>query len=132
MHPFFHGWRRKAGVMSLVMALALFSFRNLTTRYEIESCCELGGLRSLIHADGGILTWYCWKDAVSGGFDIRIRIADKAEGSYLFSNLGFVIVSPIRLRLSSAWMACLFGLLSGYLILIPSRKQQPTAGKTHE
>lgn len=132
MHLFFQSWRREVGVMSLVIALALFAFQILTTRYEIESCCELGGLRSLIHADCGILTWYCWKDAGSGGYDIRIRIADKTETSYLFSNLGFVIVSPIRLRLSCAWVACPFGLLSAYLLLIPSRKQPPTAGETHE
>jgi hypothetical protein len=126
MREFFKGWRRKTGCVALMLACVVSCIWIRTTRYETEICCDLGGQRILIHADSGVVTWYWWKYRTVGGFDIRIRIADRTDVEYLFSKLGFVIMSPIRLKLSCAQMVWPLTLLSAYLILWKPRKAPTT------
>jgi hypothetical protein len=59
MHTFFHGWRRKAGLVSLVMALAMFGLwmRSMVHYDFFASIAAITKSRSPRDAEGSLSSW---------------------------------------------------------------------------
>ena len=62
MLPFFHGWRRKAGCVTLVLALVIMAgwARSYTVR-DVITTAPLFGQGHTLSSDVGELQWVSWK-----------------------------------------------------------------------
>ncbi|HEY4263043.1 MAG TPA: hypothetical protein VGM98_22975 [Schlesneria sp.] len=108
MRTFFYGWRRKAGVVTLVMALAFMGLwmRSRASDDELAVC----GMQ--FKSYGGVFE----------------------RSDFMFLDVDSFNSSEVRhvyWRLQYAWFAFPLTLLSAYLILVPSRKQPPATSQSH-
>jgi hypothetical protein len=136
MWSFFHGWRRKAGVATLVMALAFTGF----------------WIRSRTTVDMIVTPPFCEARLLFGSFHEGIRPGITFEKSDFFLPPSPLPSSlAIRNQLFGVWftfprdnlwweghpriahwsVAVPLTLLSAYLLLVPSRKRPPTESQPH-
>ena len=135
MLEFFHGWRRKAGVASLVMACVVMGM-------WLRSCA-VSDLFRVASRDHVISAELCrgeasiWLIQAENDFQALSWEAEYLE-SYATRDL-FVLKWPeyhlvlgARTIIIPHWqlVACLI-LFSAYLLLAPSPKQPPTASQSH-
>lgn len=120
MHTYFHGWRRKAGVVSLVMACLLC---GMWVRSRIVGdgllFQYLGKQRYFASAYGRIIWWsddniFPFDYSLGGPLPAVHSVFEESQ----FTMPYWSLVVPLTL-------------LSAYLLLVPSRKQQPTASQHH-
>lgn len=86
MHTFFNGWRRKAGVISLVLACGLMSAWMRSQFTSDEFCWSIGHESEVVISSNGMLSW--WRLAMqrpvprfwNPGFVSRGR-----DGTYYFT-----------------------------------------------
>lgn len=112
MHAFFHGWRRKAAVVTLVLACAVFAM-------WMRSYCIHDRFCTIESNDVDIIF-----DSTNGAIVAqRLTLTKGVVGlSFLRTteDLGKIHYSAVVLPLN---------LLSAYLLLAPVRKRPPTASK---
>jgi hypothetical protein len=111
MHTFFHGWRRKAGVVTLGLALAMTAVWIRSRIVEDDLSFVYSDLRS---RDGGIE-----------------RSVVTLNTSRYSGNEHNWVARSVHWRILYGIVATPFTLLSAYLLLVPSRKQPPTASHPH-
>jgi hypothetical protein len=134
MHTFFHGWRRKVGVVTLVMAVVVFGawMRSLM----VQDTFFLGS--SFINVSGGMIAQQAWVTDQVYPVDIpKIASSDPHAVLVVIGDVGpeMVIGNPY-LRLETMWaipywsLVLPLTLLSAYFILWKPRtrtKKQPNA-----
>jgi hypothetical protein len=126
MHTFFHGWRRKVGIVSLVMACGLTSAWMRSQFFRDVFCWSIGHEAEVIISDDGILSW--WRLSLqhplpqrwNPGFVNRGR-----DGSYYFRARDWYVELGESDSLSVPyWHSVIpLTLLSAYLILWKPRKR---------
>ena len=121
MREFFHGWRRKAGCVLLVMACGLAT--SWVRSWTIEDSIDfmLGHRQQRITSDKERLLWGAWDFTESGTYGWSSKPHPELSGG------GFVIFNSQRPSFwtISHWTVVLpLTLLSAYLILWKPRKQK--------
>jgi hypothetical protein len=135
MHAFFHGWRRKVGAITLVMALAMMGvwIRSLTIRdviqlpvlgrlsYVISAGSKIHLHRTQVHADGKRVEWTC--NEFDPGPEGLTAFRDSVSGYAVpvWDWTGFVLSSEVW-RIPYYSIVISLALLSSYLILWKPRK----------
>jgi hypothetical protein len=144
MLTFFHGWRRKAGVVTLVLALAVMGgwFRS---QHTFDVICVHGpiGLCSVVSSSDGKLWLIRRTDSPNQSFYSTGQVVPGRLNSlnieWRWNVAGFSCgqvdprVDELHLALITFphWsIAFPFAILSAYLLLVPSRKP-PTASQPH-
>jgi hypothetical protein len=132
MYTFFHGWRRKVGLVTLVMAClaAAMWVRSLRIEDFVDFAINLEEQR--IVSSRGEIFWWAWtsgsREASETMDGILWNTEFNGELDMVNASVGFV---RRRWRIAY-WHATIpLTLLSAYLILWKPRKQQPTASNPH-
>ncbi|MDB5342636.1 MAG: hypothetical protein JWP89_1013 [Schlesneria sp.] len=125
MHTFFHGWRRKAGCITLVMALALTcAWIRSYALFDIVYFATPGRSHAVVSTSGKLCwvtghegaEWFEWYTLSKSGDDGGI---EAAEAAYFGDPSVFVSQQII-----SYWIPTLpLTLLSAYLIFWKPRKR---------
>jgi hypothetical protein len=128
MREFFHGWRRKTGVVTLVMACVV---AGIWVRSEVTIDVvwfKVGRHQYCVHTFPGQM--YCWqlKDISMDGASWSSVAVGSADGLSLLKNNDAAIASAAESgrRYVRVWhwpIAILLTLLSAYLILGKPRKR---------
>ena len=61
MHEFFHGWRRKAGVVTLVIALAMVALWSRSYRINDIGMLAVGDWQHEFSSINGVILWRSWR-----------------------------------------------------------------------
>lgn len=141
MHSFFHGWRRKTGFVTLVMALAFVGgwIRSLSVtdswQFPVGNRWHVGFVS---HGGQFSCGWDNLEEAMSyewRSFEWRKSVA------YQFHNIRFDFSGgkapkcgggkPSQLMISYWSITLPLTLLSAYLLLVPSTKQPRIASQPH-
>jgi hypothetical protein len=130
MSTSFHGWRRKAGCVVLVMALALMALwvrsRSVSdlaivvVGQRLHTVCTSEGVVVWVGRDSHSLDRTQWLSGPAGGFDLD-EIDDTGPIVLDFVEDGCVIPLPPIVMFVTPIAVC--------LILIPARKQLPIASQ---
>ena len=120
MHTFFHGWRRKAGCVTLVMAIAVGGMwaRSLVVMDRVWFCRN-AQLHHVISFDG-VLSW--WKRPQTPPSP---AIPSLGWSSTTFDELTTVALYQSTWHIQFKTLAIPLTLLSAYLILWKPRKRPP-------
>jgi hypothetical protein len=127
MREFFHGWRQKAGVVTLVITLALAALWCRSYAELDRFWIHLPTSSHVIYSVRGATGW-----AIQGARPEEPFVSWEHESASPFTE-------PYRYWKfnSESWeivdwiLVCPLTLLSAYLIVWKPRKQQPTASKPH-
>ncbi|MDB5347258.1 MAG: hypothetical protein JWP89_5635 [Schlesneria sp.] len=90
MRIFFHGWRRKAGVVTLVMALALMGLSVRSRVLDDKIIWTVNGWKYLIHSERGVISWFSWEVRV---WDDIVLSAEDAKILGLPTHISFRVSS---------------------------------------
>eukprot|EP00456_Euglypha_rotunda_P089583 TRINITY_DN9286_c0_g1_i4.p1 TRINITY_DN9286_c0_g1~~TRINITY_DN9286_c0_g1_i4.p1 ORF type:complete len:139 (-),score=3.17 TRINITY_DN9286_c0_g1_i4:19-435(-) len=124
MHTFFHGWRRKAGAVTLVMACLLCGMW-IRSRVLIDFCETPLGDR--VHSFGsfhGYLSWRSWNSNSNRGNSWQTLPAQAISPEILLGlNLDSLKHQTREWVIPHSWIAAPLTLLSAYLILWKPRKR---------
>lgn len=144
MREFFHGWQRKVGCVTLVMACVVTGswVRSFYVLDQVRVSRENQSPIYLLQSVNGSIRWICDEDRGAEIYFWMARprdsspklFADDPEWEWKFRWLGFGACNPSRIE--SLWcipywsVAVPLTLLSAYLILWNARKrkssEQPT------
>ncbi|MDB5343030.1 MAG: hypothetical protein JWP89_1407 [Schlesneria sp.] len=137
MHTFFHGWRRKAGCVALVMALCLLAlwFRSHVVADTLAVCIGEAieaetsqGMFEVLHNNIGYVDDLGVRHtSVPGGLSWRSESTDvlPTGGPSMFGG------TKSYFRCSLLWFVLPLTILSAYLLLVPSRKRPSTESQPH-
>ncbi|MDB5347162.1 MAG: hypothetical protein JWP89_5539 [Schlesneria sp.] len=161
MREFFHGWRRKAGCVALVIALAMFELWMRSGLIEDRFLWNTNGLCHLFNSESGGVSWTAynsWKTTTKGSFfgdtwwQSKVIDADMCHGWWQYKNecethweiqsLGFCFGSATKTwpgndTRADYWLIPYWSLiipltlLSAYLILWKPRKRKTSAPPTN-
>jgi hypothetical protein len=137
MQTFFHGWRRKMGVVALVMACLVTGLWVRTLFFADQFCFVIGDRKHYINSGQSGLTWLSidrspmleWHTVIPAEEFEQIKLSRPLTQSL---NETFAILTdrgtnPACRYLLYWWLALPLTLLSAYLILWKPRKAaQPT------
>jgi hypothetical protein len=134
MREFFHGWRRKLGVVILVIACALMGMwmRSRVTFDQVQF--SLGARQHEIISDNEQIIWSSWKvselDAWKASFHLGLsaQLARQIQAMQRYKMMQTLLerppYEPPSTRSVSYWpVATIFVGLSAYLILWKPRKR---------
>ena len=147
MREFFHGWRRKAGVVTLVVACAMMGMW-MRSRFQEDSIRFTAfSRRNLIMSTSSRISWWSWNEPPGAPRPPALMTGPltpegRLEAAF-WTGVDFCLHTDLKdARMSDTdvrhhcnhpyWPFVLpLVLLSAYLILWKPRKQQPTASKPH-
>ena len=79
MREFFKGWRRKAGVVTLMMACAMTALWNYTRTVRSETVFPLGSRLNVVYGFEGCVYWVGYDMPLRWGFRTGFRSRDWLE-----------------------------------------------------
>lgn len=126
MRTFFYGWRRKAGVATLLMALSIMAMWVRSRIVGDALLFEYQGRQRYVVSAYGRLMW--WSDENIFPFDYAIgQPLDVDRQEFELAQLdGTPFVA-----LPYWYLVIPLTLLSAYMLLVPSRKRSPTESQPH-
>ena len=141
MHSFFHGWRRKAGVVTLGLALVLMAgwirsthFQDCVVppRWTNLDVCFISEEQAIACQTLGRARFYPLGAPLWQANYLVPHRPSEIAWQWELGGFRYLCNSDIRCVVAPYWsLAIPLTLLSAYLILWKPRKQQPTASKPH-
>lgn len=139
MHTFFYGWRRKVGVVALVLACVVTGLWMRTRFFADQLVFPMGGRTHYVNSAQNGICWLSlhsassaikWDTIPNGAFDqMHLNRPLPQSLNELVSRHTAAGLAPACRYLLYWWLAIPLTVLSAYLLLVPSRKQLPTASK---